>query len=154
MNQGLSLTTPCFPIAIGRSGGFIEPMRFRLGNGIAGGIAMKRIQPVIWLLLAGIGIGYANQEITVELPGGATMEMVWIEPETFTMGTTASTGGTIARSFMHPTNQTHFPVDFFRILGRVQAAYGFLERSEVNAAGATRGSLKRNPQKKFPHGYQ
>ena len=38
---------------------------------------------VIWCHAAG-----ANQEITVELPGGATMEMVWIEPGTFVMGTT------------------------------------------------------------------
>ena len=30
----------------------------------------------------------AQEEITVELPGGETMEMVWIEPGTFTMGTT------------------------------------------------------------------
>jgi len=30
---------------------------------------------------------YANPEITVELPGGATMEFVWIEPGRFLMGT-------------------------------------------------------------------
>ena len=29
---------------------------------------------------------FANEEITVELPGGATMEMVWIHPGTFAMG--------------------------------------------------------------------
>ena len=32
------------------------------------------------------GRSYANEEITVDLPGGVTMEMVAIEPGTFTMG--------------------------------------------------------------------
>jgi formylglycine-generating enzyme required for sulfatase activity len=32
-------------------------------------------------------------QLTVELPGGATMEFVWIEPGTFTMGSPASEGG-------------------------------------------------------------
>ena len=40
------------------------------------------------LLLTWAGAGYANEEMTVELPGGATMEFVWIEPGTFTMGST------------------------------------------------------------------
>jgi formylglycine-generating enzyme required for sulfatase activity len=48
---------------------------------------MKRILP-IGLLLTTIGMGYANEEITVELPGGVMMEFVWIEPGTFVMGTT------------------------------------------------------------------
>jgi len=43
------------------------------------------------LLLAGAqaGVGYANEEISVQLPGGEEMVFVWIEPGTFTMGTTA-----------------------------------------------------------------
>jgi formylglycine-generating enzyme required for sulfatase activity len=40
------------------------------------------------LVLVLCGTAYANPEITVDLPGGATMEFVWIEPGTFTMGTT------------------------------------------------------------------
>ena len=48
---------------------------------------MKWILCVI-LLCAWASEGSANEEITVELPGGATMEMVWIEPGTFLMGTT------------------------------------------------------------------
>ncbi len=36
----------------------------------------------------GQGTGGGGKEITVPLPNGATMEMVWIEPGTFTMGTT------------------------------------------------------------------
>ena len=43
-----------------------------------------------WLLLIGLlalcGTAYANPEITVDLPDGATMDFVWIEPGTFTMG--------------------------------------------------------------------
>ena len=48
---------------------------------------MKRIL-LISLILMWVSAGYANEEITVDLPGGATMEMVWIEPGTFLMGTT------------------------------------------------------------------
>jgi len=48
---------------------------------------MKRILSIA-LLLVWVSVGYANEEITVELPGGGTMEFVWIEPGTFTMGTT------------------------------------------------------------------
>jgi len=48
---------------------------------------MKRML-IVALLLTWVGAGFANEEITVELPGGATMEFVWIEPGTFTMGTT------------------------------------------------------------------
>jgi len=48
---------------------------------------MKRIRSLA-LLLMWIGVGYANEEITVELPGGATMAFVWIDSGTFTMGTT------------------------------------------------------------------
>ena len=32
--------------------------------------------------------GHANQDITVELPGGATMDMVWVDSGRFQMGTT------------------------------------------------------------------
>jgi formylglycine-generating enzyme required for sulfatase activity len=46
-------------------------------------------------MLLWLGTGYANQEISVDLPGGATMEMVWIEPGTFMMGSPA---GEVGRS--------------------------------------------------------
>ena len=36
-------------------------------------------------VLAWANAGYTNEEITVELPGGAMMEFVWIEPGTFMM---------------------------------------------------------------------
>jgi len=39
---------------------------------------------------AGPGEDGTQQTLTVDLPGGATMEFVWIEPGTFTMGTTAA----------------------------------------------------------------
>lgn len=48
---------------------------------------------LIAAVLLSASAGYANQEITVELPGGATMEMVWIEPGTFTMGSPSSESG-------------------------------------------------------------
>jgi len=34
--------------------------------------------------------GYANQDITVELPGGATMDLEWVEPGAFMMGSLSS----------------------------------------------------------------
>ena len=43
----------------------------------------------VWLC-SWASAGYANEEITVDLPGGATMEMVWIESGTFTMGSPSS----------------------------------------------------------------
>jgi formylglycine-generating enzyme required for sulfatase activity len=48
---------------------------------------MKQILITI-LLLACTSAGYANQEISVKLPRGEPMEFVWIEPGTFTMGST------------------------------------------------------------------
>ena len=39
----------------------------------------------------------ANPEITVELPGGATMDFVWIEPGTFAMGSPSSEPGRFDR---------------------------------------------------------
>ena len=42
------------------------------------------------LLFLCAGASYASEEISVELPGGATMQMVWIEPGRFVMGSPAS----------------------------------------------------------------
>lgn len=46
---------------------------------------MKRLFSVA-LALMWIGCANNNSEISVDLPGGATMEFVWIEPGTFLMG--------------------------------------------------------------------
>ena len=51
---------------------------------------MRRTLILILLLY---GSAYANPEMTVDLPGGATMEFVWIEPGTFTMGSPSSEPG-------------------------------------------------------------
>ena len=55
---------------------------------------MKRINAWLLVLSVGLlsGVGHANEEITVELPSGTPMEMVWIEPGTFTMGSPDSEG--------------------------------------------------------------
>ena len=37
-------------------------------------------------LLASVAVALANPEMTVDLPGGATMDFVWIEPGMFQMG--------------------------------------------------------------------
>ena len=46
------------------------------------------ISSTLLLLFLVVGIAEANPEKTFILPGGATMEMVWIEPWMFVMGTT------------------------------------------------------------------
>jgi formylglycine-generating enzyme required for sulfatase activity len=48
---------------------------------------------VVALIVASWGLSYANPERTFDLPGGATIEMVWIEPGTFTMGSPDSEFG-------------------------------------------------------------
>ena len=44
---------------------------------------MKRVLALIFLSAT---LGQANDEITIELPGGVPLEMVWIEPGSFIMG--------------------------------------------------------------------
>ena len=60
----------------------LAEMRYSGGNK---GIVVKRILTVVIILLW-VAVGYANKEIKVDLPGGATMVFVWIEPGTFAMG--------------------------------------------------------------------
>ena len=53
------------------------------------------------------GRSYANEEITVDLPGGATMEMVWIEPGTFTMGSPDAEKGRSPIEIPHQVTISH-----------------------------------------------
>ena len=47
-------------------------------------------------------MAFANPETSVELPGGATMDFVWIEPGTFMMGSpSAELGGVMAEGPQH-----------------------------------------------------
>ncbi len=48
---------------------------------------MRYSLTLILLLHGGV---YANSEMTFALPNGATMDFVWIEPGTFTMGSPSS----------------------------------------------------------------
>jgi formylglycine-generating enzyme required for sulfatase activity len=47
---------------------------------------MKRLLTLAAVLLCA-ATAFANPEMTADLPGGATMDFVWIEPGTFLMGT-------------------------------------------------------------------
>jgi formylglycine-generating enzyme required for sulfatase activity len=49
---------------------------------------------------------YANQEIIVEMPGGATMNFVWIEPGTFMMGSPESESGRDSDEIQHQVTIT------------------------------------------------
>jgi len=53
---------------------------------------MKRMR-IVALLLTWVSVGAANEGIIVDLPGGAAMAFVWIEPGTFTMGSPSSEPG-------------------------------------------------------------
>ena len=46
--------------------------------------------PVGMIFLVTMAYAEPGETITMDLPGGAQMEMVWIEPGTFVMGTTDS----------------------------------------------------------------
>jgi formylglycine-generating enzyme required for sulfatase activity len=60
----------------------------QIGTLFGGFVDVIRISITSVLLFA--IAGYANQDITVELPGGATMDLVYIEPGTFIMGSPTS----------------------------------------------------------------
>ena len=54
---------------------------------------MRRINSVLGVVALAAASAFANPEMTVELPGGATMDFGWIEPGTFTMGSPSSEPG-------------------------------------------------------------
>jgi len=80
---------------------------------------MKRIVSIA-LVLVWVGVGYANEEITVELPGGATMEFVWIEPGTFLMG--APDSEEVAQSHEKPQHEVTITQGFY--LGQYEITQG------------------------------
>jgi hypothetical protein len=52
---------------------------------------MRNIAVMVWVVVGLSANVWAQEpEITVELPGGVLLEMVWIEPGTFIMGSPES----------------------------------------------------------------
>jgi formylglycine-generating enzyme required for sulfatase activity len=54
---------------------------------------MRHIGSVLGLLALATAPAFTNPEMTEELPGGATMDFIWIDPGTFTMGSPSSEPG-------------------------------------------------------------
>lgn len=78
----------------------------------------------VWLGFAIVvmtfGYSYANPEMTVALPGGATMEFVWIEPGTFMMG--SADNDPFARDNERPQHQVTITRGFW--LGKYEITQG------------------------------
>jgi len=72
------------------------------------------------LLLLPIRIANANEEITIKLPGGATMEMVRVEPGTFVMGSPDSEPG--RNSLEGPQHEVTLTEGFY--LGKYELTQG------------------------------
>ena len=72
---------------------------------------MRRI-PIAALLMMWVGAAYANQEVTVDLPGGATIDFVWIEPGAFTMGSPDAELG--RGSYEGPQHEVTISQGFYR----------------------------------------
>ena len=66
------------------------------------------------------GSGYANEEITVDLPGGVQMEFVGIEPGTFMMGSPDS--DSLAKNIEKPQRQVTISKGFY--LGKFEITQG------------------------------
>jgi len=64
---------------------------YRIRLVVSDGLEDSAADEVVITVLEPIGLSLGT--ITVDLPGGATMEFVWIEPGTFTMGSPSSESG-------------------------------------------------------------
>ncbi len=78
---------------------------------------MKRLLALVFLPAT---LAQADDEITIELPGGVPLEMVWIEPGNFTMGSPEYDGTrevTISHGFTQ--DLTTLDIDRLRLWSRL-----------------------------------
>ena len=67
---------------------------------------------LLFLLVLHSGV-WANEEITVDLPGGVSMEMVRIEAGTFAMGAPSSLSDVFGPPNEHPQHQVTLSRGFY-----------------------------------------
>ena len=101
---------------------------------------MKRILTVVIILLW-VAAGYANEEITVDLPGGATMVFVWIEPGSFTMGSPSSESG--RDSYEGPRHKVMITRGFW--LGKFEITQGQWQSVMGTTPWSGKDFVKANP---------
>ena len=101
---------------------------------------MKRIL-IITLLSVWVGIGLAQEEISVELPGGSTMEFVWIEPGMFTMGASSAEAG--PNVFETPPHEVTLSQGFY--LGKYEVTQEQWERVMDTHPWMGRKQVQENP---------
>ena len=102
---------------------------------------MRRINSVLGLVAFAAAPAFANPEMTVELPGGVTMEFVWIEPGTFVMGSPDSEVGR-GRS-EGPQHEVTISAGFY--LGKYEITQGQWE-ALIEHTEATRRTLAEEVQ--------
>jgi len=111
---------------------------------------MKRILSIA-LLLTLVGVGYATEEITVELPGGAQMEFVWIRPGTFMMGTTEEQGQLLrGKGLWHSSFENELPthevtIDQGFYLGKYEITQGQWETVMETTPWSGKGYVLSDP---------
>ena len=94
------------------------------------------------LLLAATATAlYGNPEMTVELPGGASMDFVWIEPGTFTMGSDPSDRRAITAET--PAHEVTITQGFW--LGKHEVTQGQWECVMGTTPWSGRGRLVEDP---------
>ena len=93
------------------------------------------------LTVNGTGIQPSVPDTTVALPGGATMEMVWIEPGTFTMGSPSSEPG--RESDEGPQHEVTISKGFY--LGKYEVTQGQWEAAMGTRPWAGKDYVMENP---------
>ena len=99
---------------------------------------MRKTLVLFLVLHSGV---WANEEINVDLPGGAAMEFVWIEPGTFAMGSPPSESG--RNSHEGPQHEVTISHGFY--LGKYEVTQGQWESVMETTPWSNNPYVKPNP---------